>query len=257
MVVGDDVAVLAHDNARAAALSFARGRDNGYDRGADLFVDVLAGHAVRGARAAVRGLAVDLHGRGRAVVGRGRCGAVRLAAAGDEIGGYRAACEQKAGRGDAAQADDEPAAAFSAAVRHCALLILLMPCVAVRNAVLLLRCLLNRRLLGGLELLCVAALTRRQILRVLHRRLERGARLLAGLLLRLRRFGLLRRRFIRLLCLRLGGGSLGFRCLVFGSLVFVFQFIIEVVHWNGLLIVYCLYCKFAVWQFVENNVNIL
>ena len=109
-------------------------------------------------------------------------------------------------------------------------------------------------------MLCVAALTRRQILRVLHRRLERGARLLTGLwlLLRLRRFGLLRlRRRIVLLCLRLCGGSLGFRCLVFGSLVFVFQFIIEVVHLNGLLIVYCLYCKFAVWQFVENNVNIL
>ena len=101
-------------------------------------------------------------------------------------------------------------------------------------------------------------LTRRLILRVLHRCLERGARLLAGLLLRLRRFGLLRlRRRIVLLCLRLCGGSLGFRCLVFGSLVFVFQFIIEVVHLNGLLIVYCLYCKFAVWQFVENNVNIL
>ena len=62
---------------------------------------------------------------------------------------------------------------------------------------------------------------------------------------------------IVLLFLRLCGGSLGFRCLVFGSLVFVFQFIIEVVHLNGLLIVYCLYCKFAVWQFVENNVNIL
>ena len=144
-------------------------------------------------------------------------------------------------------------------MRHCALLILLMPCVTVRNAVLLLRCLLNRRLLGGLELLCIAALTRRLILRVLHRRLERGARLLAGLLLRLRllRFLLRLRRRIVLLCLRLCGGSLGFRCLVFGSLVFVFQFIVEVVHWNGLLIVYCLYCKFAVWQFVENNVNIL
>ena len=129
-----------------------------------------------------------------------------------------------------------------------------MPCVTVRNAVLLLRCLLNRRLLGGLELLCVAALTRRQILRVLHRRLERGARLLAGLLLRLRRFGLLRRRFIRLLCLRLGRGLVYRRFRIF---IFIFKFIIEVVHLNGLLIVYCLYCKIAVWQFVENNVNIL
>lgn len=149
-----------------------------------------------------------------------------MAAAGDEIGGYRAACEQKAGRGDAAQADDEPAAAFSAAVRHCVLLILLMPCVTVRNAVLLLRCLLNRRLLGGLELLCVAALTRRQILRVLHRRLERGARLLTGLwlLLRLRRFGLLRlRRRIVLLCLRLCGGSLGLPAALFSAVWFSFS----------------------------------
>ena len=136
-----------------------------------------------------------------------------------------------------------------------------MPCVAVRNAVLLLRCLLNRRLLGGLELLCIAALTRRLILRVLHRRLERGARLLAGLLLRLRRFGLLlgrfgllRHRFIRLLCLRLGRGLVYRRFRIF---IFIFIFIIEVVHLNGLLIVYCLYCRFAVWQFVENNVNIL
>ena len=131
-----------------------------------------------------------------------------------------------------------------------------MPCVTVRNAVLLLRCLLNRRLLGGLELLCIAALTRRLILRVLHRRLERGARLLAGLwlLLRLRRFGLLRRRFIRLLCLRLGRGLVYRRFRIF---IFIFKFIIEVVHLNGLLIVYCLYCRFAVWQFVENNVNIL
>ena len=111
-----------------------------------------------------------------------------------------------------------------------------MPCVAVRNAVLLLRCLLNRRLLGGLELLCIAALTRRLILRVLHRRLERGARLLAGLwlLLRLRRFGLLRRRFIRLLRrfirllrLRLGRGLVYRRFRIF---VFIFLFIVEVVH---------------------------
>ena len=137
-----------------------------------------------------------------------------------------------------------------------------MPCVTVRNAVLLLRCLLNRRLLGGLELLCIAALTRRLILRVLHRRLERGARLLAGLLLRLRRrfglllrrFGLLLRRFIRLLCLRFGRGLVYRRFRIF---IFIFKFIIEVVHLNGLLIVYYLYCRFAVWQFVENNVNIL
>ena len=90
---------------------------------------------------------------------------------------------------------------------------------------------------------------------MLHRRLERRARFLVRL--RLLRFLLRLRRGIVLLCLRLCGGSLGFRCLVFGSLVFVFQFIIEVVHLNGLLIVYCLYCRFAVWQFVENNVNIL
>ena len=91
---------------------------------------------------------------------------------------------------------------------------------------------------------------------MLHRRLERGARLLAGLwlLLRLRRFGLLRRRFIRLLRLRLGRGLVYRRFRIF---VFIFIFIVEVVHWNGLLIVYCLYCRFAVWQFVENNVNIL
>ena len=90
---------------------------------------------------------------------------------------------------------------------------------------------------------------------MLHRRLERGARLLAGLLLlRLRRFGLLRRRFIRLLCLRLGRSLVYRRFRIF---IFIFKFIIEVVHWNGLLIVYCLYCRFAVWQFVENNVNIL
>ena len=98
---------------------------------------------------------------------------------------------------------------------------------------------------------------------MLHRRLERGARLLAGLwlLLRLRHFGLLRRRFvrllrrfIRLLCLRLGRGLVYRRFRIF---IFIFKFIIEVVHLNGLLIVYCLYCRFAVWQFVENNVNIL
>ena len=131
--------------------------------------------------------------------------------------------------------------------------VLLLPAVAVRNAVIL-------RLL--LRLLCVCALARRLVSRMLHRRLERRARFLVRLrllrfLLRLLRFLLRLRRRIVLLCLRLCGGSLGFRCLVFGSLVFVFQFIIEVVHLNGLLIVYCLYCRFAVWQFVENNVNIL
>ena len=124
--------------------------------------------------------------------------------------------------------------------------VLLLPAVAVRNAVIL-------RLL--LRLLCVCALARRLVSRMLHRRLERRARFLVRL--RLLRFLLRLRRRIVLLCLRLCGGSLGFRCLVFGSLVFVFQFIIEVVHLNGLLIVYCLYCRFAVWQFVENNVNIL
>ena len=67
-------------------------------------------------------------------------------------------------------------------------------------------------------------------------------------------FGLLRRRFIRLLRLRLGRGLVYRRFRIF---VFIFIFIVEVVHWNGLLIVYCLYCRFAVWQFVENNVNIL
>lgn len=123
--------------------------------------------------------------------------------------------------------------------------VLLLPAVAVRNAVIL-------RLL--LRLLCVCALARRLVSRMLHWRLERRARFLVRLRLR---FLLRLRRRIVLLCLRLCGGSLGFRCLAFGSLVFVFQFIIEVVHLNGLLIVYCLYFRFAVWQFVENNVNIL
>ena len=123
--------------------------------------------------------------------------------------------------------------------------VLLLPAVAVRNAVLL------RRLL---RLLCVCALARRLVSRMLYRRLERRARFLVRLRLR---FLLRLRRRIVLLCLRLCGGSLGFRGLAFGSLVFVFQFIIEVVHLNGLLIVCCLYFRFAVWQFVENNVNIL
>ena len=152
-----------------------------------------------------------------------------------------AACKQQARCGNAAQTDDQLAAALLVMRlgRHG---VLLLPAVAVRNAVIL-------------RLLCVCALARRLVSRMLHWRLERRARFLVRL--RLLRFLLRLRRRIVLLCLRLCGGSLGLRCLVFGSLVFIFQFIIEVVHLNGLLIVYCLYFRFAVWQFVENNVNIL
>ena len=102
VVVGDDVAVLAHDDARAAACALRGGGDNRYDRRIDLFVDILTGHAVRGV-VVVRGiarirlrLAVDLQRR-RGI--RGRCRSAGIAvciAAERHIADNGAACKQQA-----------------------------------------------------------------------------------------------------------------------------------------------------------------
>ena len=111
MVVGDNVAVLAHDDARAAARALRGGGDNRYDRRIDLFVDILTGHAVRGvivvrgiARIRLR-LAVDLQRR-RGI--RGRCRSAGIAvciAAERHIADNGAACKQQARSCYAAQAE--------------------------------------------------------------------------------------------------------------------------------------------------------
>ena len=189
MVVGDDIAVRAHDDARTAAHAARRGREDGHDRRADLFIDLLARQAVDHV-VIVRvqlGRVVDLHGRLAAGL-RALAAVRRRAAAGKQVADRRAACKQQAGRRDAAHADQH------------------------RLAVLFLRPL---RVLGRLRL-CAARkiglraavkglLARGLIGRVLHRRLERGARLAGLFVRRLLRGGLLVCGLLRLRRLRRTG----------------------------------------------------
>ena len=205
MVIGDDVTVLAHDNARPAAT----GRNDRYDRRAYFFVDLLAPQTVDHVviiRIVFRRVGY-LHG-GHAAR-RGAASRRRAAVIGNDMPDHRTACKQQAGRRDAAQADDNALPAPFLLFRRLRL--------AGRFGM--------RRLVWGL------------VRWMLHRRLVRSARFFGA-----RRAGCLRlfpRRLLRSLSrlcrrfiLRLHNGLLRFSMVIAarGRRIVV----IEVVHCNGL-----------------------